>query len=34
MKFSKEFVDKLSDIFFNNEMQEEVTEFKERLRFD
>ena len=34
MEFSKEFVDKLSEIFFNNEMQEEVFEFKERPRFE
>ena len=34
MEFSKEFVDKLSEIFFNNEMPEEVFEFKERPRFE
>jgi hypothetical protein len=34
MEFSKEFVDKLSEIFFNNELSEEVFEFKERPRFE
>ena len=34
MEFSKEFVDKLSEIFFNNEMAEEIFDFKERPRFE
>jgi len=34
MEFSKEFVEKFSELFFNNEISEEILGFKDRLDFD